>query len=136
MADPQLEHFIIPIPGLYEHTAYVRHCSRWFHQHQASFRGSAIEAAGLDVISQCQVVENRVVAPQGKFEAILAFRGTVAGTRIATEFAQDRHDILNETHAVLVAHPPHAKRNPQGLIPQLHQDFARSVANGLNLTQR
>ena len=56
----------------------------------------AIEPAAGEVVEQRFVVELRVVAAEGKFEAVLAFGGAVAGAGGAAGLVEHGGDVAQE----------------------------------------
>ena len=78
---------VIGLARLRQDAADVRHAAGRLEQHQAAFRGGAVEAPAVEVVGQGAVVEQRIVAAQRQLEAVLALGRAVAGAGVAAQLA-------------------------------------------------
>ena len=67
-----------------------------FQKHERILRNGAVKSSSGEVVNQSGIVEARIVAAQRKLETIFPFRSAVTGAAVATRFAQDRHNVLDE----------------------------------------
>ena len=94
---------------------------RRLEEHQAVVGAGEIHAPGAVIIGEGADVVDRIVAAQGKLEAVLPLRRPVAGPLVAAHLGQERIDVADEVdvgdvfragdrHRDLLDHQPRAAR--------------------------
>ena len=72
------------------------HRRRGLEEHEAVVGAGEIHAPGTVIIGERANVVDRIVAAQGKLEAVLSLRRAVTGALIAAHLGQERIDVADE----------------------------------------
>ena len=96
LLDPAAHNLVRGIIGAGELATGVGDRRRRLEEHQAVVGAGEIHAPGAVIIGEGADVVDRIVAAQGKLEAVLPLRRPVAGPLVAAHLGQERIDIADE----------------------------------------
>ena len=108
--DPASQDLVGRLLDLREQSAGVWCRGRRLQEHQAVVGAGEVDATAGVVVGERPHVKDRIVAAERQLEAVLAFRGPVAGALIAAELREHRVDVANEVDVWPAANADHADR--------------------------
>ena len=98
--NPLAQELMFARTGLDRLATFMRDFAERLEQHERVIHVHAVEAATGEIVHQRSVVVFRIVAAQGKLEAVLALGRAVTGAGIATGLREHGLDVANEIDPV------------------------------------